>query len=1107
MRAQDLLRSIDNLPYGERQRRVVTESRGLSPADRQSLLDELATGTPFERTLGLTIAQATRDVAYVTRLLNDPIPAVQSRALAAVGNGVPVSDDELRILYDDTPASLRGQLLQVVRKTGRTLLATRLIDEHRERWGDQAAASLLIATDDETVTRLLPELAYCLGSGEWRRLGGRRPKPVYDYALSTLPTGPDRDEWWQGPAFGLAGMLDEDPQRATNLLIRALPDDQLPTAITSVLGRLIDIDPLVLELLLEPERASVLQHALTPAVRRRLNRYPDDDLIALGELMWPNPTDLLKDLPPSRRATVFTGITKSVDLSQVILPPWLLHFLPHQVRSEQARRMLTLRPIADDDRRRWETIAFLPYDEAFALLEPDIRRPEANDRAEVYRSVLAAAGYSRRADAVVSALSWATRVRNDRDPVREAVVWAAGRIPPSILTDQAVEPLQTLLTAVMEARDTSYGTRHEFAKVALTAIKQGAARNQTALLEWGLQAHARITENQGAFMLYGVIDGLPRGEELPVYDVLRKYVDDAVARNEFRLPFAIARAFDKRGWTIDHLQDALEKGVWSNQEYTVGEACELWLWRRDTRAERVEQIISRDVGMAQWPHVWGAVTELRTDLLDAVLASPHRIHRFDRNDPSWEVPGRALQAWLPRQRTRYAELVAQAAADQRMPEWVRVKAVSTLSRIPGAGRAALEPFLEHDNVLLQEAALAGLAWTDSPQDALPILLAHAGDDRARVAMYTVSRAARFVRPSVLPGVLHPILSSDGAKVTSRKEAARLLGSLRAPGASAVLADAWAGAHRDVRAAITGAASLYLLHEPASWALLQDAVHDSDATATVLTQRPAYGMATKYRTRYAELVVAVTNRPETEVVRSALLALPRWAPWSPSVAPVCAGFIADLNSKVWSAATFALVSIVATNPGLGLDDLQSAVRLLVRAENDPHLPNATPDRDHPARQRLAMLGQRLIGVLQNKPAESRQALKVIAAELDTPELLDLRLDLLVRDIAWDQLTAELPTLIDAVAGRPIVAYNTAFRLGARLGQSHPHWTPDQLEPTARELVHSDTLMGGLLAATIIGNAGRRTGWAPVWRELLVALRNHPEADVRQAALETVTATED
>ncbi|MFI5693288.1 hypothetical protein ACIA58_15695 [Kribbella sp. NPDC051586] len=878
MRARDLLRAIDQLSYGNRLRHVALEGHRLrGTAGLSSLLDELGRGTPYERTLGVTIAQVSGEIGYITRLLDDPLPTVQHRALAAVGRGVAVSDDDLRILYDDAPAVLRAKLLHVIRKTGRSALAARLIDDHRERWGDRAAATLLSTTDGETVERLLPELAYILGPGEWERLGSRHPKVVLAHAHSTLPSGADRDEWWQGAAYGVVGALDHDPAQVAALLTTALVPDQLPSAFTSVLGRLMDADPAaVLRILLTPERAWSLPNALTPAVRRRLYRYSDDDLIALGRLSWPMLPGLLSDLPLSRRAAVFAGSTSTVDLGQIVLSTELLALLPRQLRFEQTRRMLALPAVAEGNHSRWQITAFLPYDEAFALLEPEITQPDADDRARVYRAVIESAGHSRRPAAVSAAVSWVTRVRNDRDTVRQEVLRAVSKLPPSMLSGALTPSLETLLSDAMGARDTSWVTQRALNALAITAVQEGARRNDPSLLEWGLQAHGRLTGNKGSISLYGLIEGLPRGRETAVYDVLRKYVDAGVARKEFRLAFAISRAFDERGWSIAHLQTALEKAVWSNQEYTVAEATELWLWPSKTRGERVERIIKRDVGMARWDPVWRAVTEVRTDLLDAVLARPGRIHRFERNHPAWHVSDRAIRRWLPRQQERYAELVAGAANDRRMPDWTRANAVSMLGHVPGAGRAALEPFLHHTSVLLQEAALGALAWTDAPQESLPVLLAHAADDRARVALYAAGRAASFVRPSRLPGLLHPVLVGGGVKITSRKEAARLLGKLRAPGASAVLADAWSSAHRDVKAAIASAASQYLLHEPASWALLQQAVHDSAATATVLTQRPAYGMASTYRGRYADLLVAVTNRPESEVVRSAVRSLPRWA---------------------------------------------------------------------------------------------------------------------------------------------------------------------------------------------------------------------------------------
>ncbi|GAB2579871.1 hypothetical protein [Kribbella endophytica] len=1194
MRAADLLRSIDSLPYGDRVRAIADQAlrlRGTPALDE--LLTDLSTGPADHRVIGLRIAQITGNAAYVTELLHDHEPTVQAQALAAVGHWnrrssatptAAVSDDELRILHDDAPAALRPRLLQVIRRTGRQLLAARLIDEQRDRWGDQYAAALLDSTDDATVRRLLPELAYCFSSGQWERLTRRHPQVVLDHATETLPTGTDRDEWWQGVGYGVTAALDHDAPRAFALIKSAIAPDDLPWAVVSILGRLIDLDPSgVLALLLPPDRANTLHRAFTPAVRRRLHRYSDQDLTALGRLLWPNLSGLLSDLPPSRRAAVFAAVTADLELRE--LPAALLDVLPRSTRTDQARRMLTLPDIAEEPHRRWEITAYLPYDEAFALLEPEIRRPEAADRAAVYRAIITSAGRSRQPELVHQALTWATRVRNDRDPVRQSVLEATAALPPSVLTDDHVVPLQTLLTDALEARDTSWPSRAALTESARHAVHQGAQRNQSALLAWGLDAHAAITQNRGTVDLDGIIDGLPRGRETAVYDALRPYLESAAERTEFKLLFAVSTAFDRRGWDNDHLQNLLEVALWSNQEFTVGTAASHWLRPPATRADRVGRIIARDLGMVQWDAVWSAVTQVRTDLLDAVLADPARSQLFTKSHAPWRVGGSTLRRWLPRQHHQYAEAATTVADDTRLAEWTRAEAILMLGQLPTIGPTAVQPYLPDPNananpepvptpdanpepvptpdanpepgaapdanaspeagtapqavppqpvtapqaaqpttapstdprseplpdptataepsVLLQEAALRALSWSDQPQLALPQLLQYAGNDRARVAIYAATRVARFVRPSTLPALLHPVLTGDNAKVTSRKEAARLLGELRAPGAAAVLTDAWGDAHRDVRAAITSAASQYLLHEPASWALLQQAVHDSAATATVLTQRTPYGLATKYRSRYADLLIAVTNRPEPEVARAAVLALQHWANWNTAVAPVIAAFVTDLGSRTWRSAATALVGIVATNPDRGLDELIGSVRLLVRLENNPQVPDALPDRDHPARQRLTTVVDTLVGHLSRRSIETHQVLRPIADELTATPYVHLRQKLLTAALHPAHLAEDLTLLR---TDRPLAAATAADLLANHLSRIEAHWTPDDLYPVAAQLVTSRTLADGLIAHALIKAAGPRTGWTPAWRALLVALRNHPDPDVRERALELTTSPE-
>ncbi|MGW6195183.1 hypothetical protein ACWF0M_03455 [Kribbella sp. NPDC055110] len=1090
MRLPELLRSIDGLSYGQRVRLLADQAPQLV-----SLLDDLGRGSAFERVLGLQIAEVTHEATYVSRMLRDPDPAVQRRALAAVARGVPVADDDLRIVYDDAPAALRSKLVALVRRQRREHLAVRLIDEHRARWGDVAATGLLDATDHATVARLLPELAYCVTPGGWRQLAKHHPDEVLAFARQTLPAN---DEWWQSVGHGVTASLEHAPDVVLELIKDAVPAHDLPVAVLDIIGQLTDRDSTgVLELLLAPDRRGVVTRALTPAFRRRLHRYSDDELITLGRILWP--ATFLDTLPPSRRAVVFAAVTQYVDLSQTQLSTELLQALPHTVRAEQARRMLA---ISEDAWWRRSIASHLPFDEAFALLEPDVSEPDAAVRSSVYQGIIQSAGYGRRPEHVVQAVAWAAgRIRNDQDTVRLNAVQAVAELPQSLLTDALTESLDTLLTDALAARDTSGATRHALTQLAEDAVVQGVLGDRNALMDWGLQAHARLSENHGRIDLDPLVDRLPRGREADVYEALRPAIQAAAKRDEFSLAFTVAAALGRRSWSTDHLDSVLEQAVWSDQEYTSDQACRYWLEAPRTRYDRLRQIVERDVTMARWQPVWWLVTEHYTDLLDPVLAAADRIRRFDRNSTSWQVPDYAIRRWLPRQQARYADLLVQAARDDRMHTWYRALAVRTLGRVPVAGRAALDEFLGSSDVLLQEAALAALAWTERPDLAMPLLLAHAGDDRARVAVYSAARAARYVRPSLLPGLLQPVLSGGRVKVTSRKEAVRLLGELRAPGASAVLTETWAGAHRDVRAAIARTVSQYLLYDPAAWAVLEQAVHDSPATAKALTVRRAYDVPVGYRARYADLLIAVTSRSEPDVVGPALLALRGWARYNPAATRVCADFITrlSLRNRVWRDAVTALVSFVATDAPAGLDEVVEVARLLVRSEANPALPNALPDRDHPARQRLTYLVSQLAAQFSGRSAADRRYLRVVADELTGSDFLELRLQLLVHSQRADELR-------DLVRDDPLAALRAADLVSARLSATESTWTPADLLPVADSLVHSPDLASGLLAHALVSAAAPRAGWSAEWRELLVALRNHPSPAVRRRGLDLTTATE-
>jgi hypothetical protein len=102
-------------------------------------------------------------------------------------------------------------------------------------------------------------------------------------------------------------------------------------------------------------------------------------------------------------------------------------------------------------------------------------------------------------------------------------------------------------------------------------------------------------------------------------------------------------------------------------------------------------------------------------------------------------------------------LQEQVVADTGTGVRLRAAAIGTAARVPDAGRELVLRHLDDPEVVLAEAALEALARTDLPGEALPVLLRHAGGDRARVALYAAGRAARHVAPSLLPGLLGPVL--------------------------------------------------------------------------------------------------------------------------------------------------------------------------------------------------------------------------------------------------------------------------------------------------------------------------------------------------------------
>ena len=550
-------------------------------------------------------------------------------------------------------------------------------------------------------------------------------------------------------------------------------------------------------------------------------------------------------------------------------------------------------------------------------------------------------------------------------------------------------------------------------------------------MNWALRTLVRISGSTGGADLGRLDRTLRHGQEHTVFEALHPWIEAGAEKADYCLAFALTRAVGRRAAGMPELQDLLWQAVRFGSNSTAQTAVGLWLEPSAERDRRVELLLNHEASAAVLPAVVRVLTSRRTDLLDPLLARSPPYGRFLTKGTHWTVPvGADVHRWTACQQLSAARQLERAVRDDSLPLHARASALAAAARIPALGAETVRRWTGSSDVVLSEAALAALAWTDRPADALPELLGHAGGDRARVAVYAATRASRYAKPSVLGALLRRRYWHPGAaKVTSRKEAVRLAATrLPLPEAAGLLAEAHAmtDQHRDVRAACVAFAAP-LLRDERTWQLLNDAASGDTAARTAVLRVLPMDLPEPDRPRYARLVRDVCDTGDRELATLAYAALARWVPWSPDASAVLVAAITDLaDRQSWYAAADGLASAAASGPEAGraveraLQALVTAEEQLVTAE-EQETADAGVDRDRPARRRIEYLVTRLSRQTVSRPRTVRPVLTAAAELLAghdafVPQAATLLVESLDLDAAPAVLYAAFARLVRLHEGR-------------------------------------------------------------------------------------------
>ncbi|MFC9286491.1 hypothetical protein [Streptomyces sp. NPDC057052] len=1127
--AEQLLSALEPLPFPARLTLTArTALRLVEDGTLTPFLTELDGRGLYERRLAALAALVGRDAGFLAKRLADPDPVVAGYARRAVRD-LPVPDPAVEAAYDDAPAVLRQRLARLLAAGGRSALAERLVARLRAEWGDAEAARLLPACSPLFVARELPGLAHAVDG--WTRLACRHPDPVLDHAEQTLAAragGRQRDDWWRLHATTVVALAPLRPERVLTLLERHGPGS-LPPALNNGLGPLVTADvERVIRWITSPDRQGQRHEPIPPpGVLRRLVRAEPASLVALGR-HWLNRgghfTALVKAIAPGRRSAFVDAVAGAATHRNPALS--VLGLLPRERRWAEVRRAAA----EFDGAGYWwddlDTLAHGPIDEARPALLAAIGRSDADDRAGAWPLFVACATRDGGREAISELLVTAgRRLRNERDPVRAEALGALAETHPRLFGSADAPLLDAIATDALNARDSSADTLTALRTLAVRLFVEHATDEATDLRHWALRTLERITSRVGVPDFGALHRVLRRGQEHQVFEVLRPWLDAGAARADFRLLLGLAAALGPRAQRLPELQERLATALERGDDETFRAAAQLWLAAPATRDERVAEIVALEPSSVVLPPVRRVLTRRRTDLLDILLDASPPYGRFLVDGSRRPLPDLGdSDRWLPRQQRTAVRLAGEAVADGSLPLDDRAALIRGAAPVPEFGRALALAHKDDPEVVVAEAALGALAWTDRPHDTLPVLLEQAAGDRARVAVYAASRAARFAAPSELALALGALLTGkQPAKVTSRKEAVRLAARFLPPRrAVSLLASTFRAPdrHPDVRAAVVRALPP-LLGEPEAWHLLDDAARDDARPVheALLSVTP-WELAETHRRAYAAVVVAGydTSLATTEGSGGGyalLRAMGVWCHYSPELAVRISRTVCDLGERThWQVAGWVMRDLAVSGlphpvggaaPG---SVFHGAVAELLAAMHTPEGGcEALKGRDLPALQRLRNLTS--FGYIDGARTE---LLETVAEQL-APEPLMVAERAHILGQLVDQavepatLLERLRDLADALEGAgATVAVHTSDRLRTSSAYRAVPQRAEVLLTAAGQFARDGGTATGLLAVGLVKATGGALGWPEEWRSLLRLLRGHENPDVRHEAYRTMTENE-
>ncbi|SCF57214.1 hypothetical protein [Streptomyces sp. Ncost-T10-10d] len=1086
--ATALYTRFEHLPYPARMRAIAEHTRSLDGTAYRAAHTALDAGNPDERRLALFLAVVRRDLDAVSRALGDPL--LRPRALAAAIR-LPVDEQTLAELALGDLRDVRHHTYRILRLSGRSALADRLLPQVHERHGDEDTARLLPACTPEAAEQWLPRLVR-LPLGVLHALARTAPAALAAHLADRLPTkSAERSEprglrarsrylvprlCTRDPAAGML-LLDRAPHLVTGTTMAALLYD--PAAVLASLRRT------------GAERLPLPAGLLPRRVLSALAACTQEDIVLLATVLriespmgqrpfgsYVAPQPLLALLPPERRRRAVES--RSADG----LTAWRgelggVAALAPADRAEIATRWLNGRVGRRTYARSFVT-ALLPLPDG----EPRLRELAAAhrpfERAAAWPALLDCAALHGDPQEYARVLTSCERAWHDQEEVRRAALAAAGAAPEALLDAAPYAVLRDAAMTTVQSRDSTRASllaaEEWLRRTAVSAAGNGDLDRAVAVVGLLVQV---LADPRGS----GTVRPLPSGRDVAVHMWERGGPWAARSRVLF------AALFVRH---LPHIPDLDEEIGRVARDMSQGEqarqATELWLADPLTRERRCAELLAAVPSSVVAPVVWRTIARRRTDLLDTVMdwgLPPHWVPRMSRS---------VLGRWLPRQRAALDAHLSRIAADDEAPLLERTDAAALMGETDGlrtlAGTAP-QPVAAAALTALGERAADSGGVPAHPRT-LDFLLGHAGRGgvRGRAAMTGVRALLDTVPDDEAVARFSRVVLDVTGSVGSRKAAVRGLSALSSPMAFAAVLAGWdvPGQHRDVHATMVGAL-VTRMDAPGVAERFTAQLHHEAVRDRVMAARPDRPSAADALGRFLAQTVATGEKAAATAAARALLGMTGTA----AVREVVAAAVSDSGrpSGVRGDAARLLCAWAGTREGRSaltgaLDAVVGQVRSAGEGERrDALLVLDSLTREYGSRPVAALdaVTEALRAAGLGRTASGVALSAALASLTEADEGRDGAT--VERWDRWLVLAGERPGSLDAIRYEwrgprpavPIAAIGTVVAALRARGSA----------------------VAELAAVELVARAGGTTRWADPWPGELAALRGSEHPDVAEVAL--------